>query len=76
MHSVYIHAGTNPFDTITQAVKYVVFYVARLDSSKFQRLQLTRSSFMSEMQGRREAHADVPPQGQEKCLYNFDRLLI
>jgi hypothetical protein len=36
MHNVYIHAGTNPFDTITQAVKYVVFYVARLDSSKFQ----------------------------------------
>jgi hypothetical protein len=79
MHSVYIHAGTNPFDTITQAVKYVVFYVARLDSSKFQvptTAAITRSSFMSEMQGRREAHADVPPQGQEKCLYNFDLLLI
>jgi hypothetical protein len=25
MNNVYIHAGTNPFDTITQAVKYVVF---------------------------------------------------
>jgi hypothetical protein len=36
MNNVYIHAGTNPFDTITQAGKYVVFYVARLDSSKVQ----------------------------------------
>lgn len=27
MHMVYIHAGANPFDTINQAVKYVLVFL-------------------------------------------------